>query len=423
MLLKRSKVIPPSALRNNKQKIKEISLEDQTITQNAGEEINLLDLLIVLIKRKRLIIGITFSIATVAAVIGLFMTPIYKAETKILPPQQGSSGMASQLLGQLGGAASLIGGAVGVKTSNDLYIALLKSRPILDSIIGRFKLMELYKAKSMEDARKTLATVLRAQDDKKSGIISIGIEDKDPKMAADIANAFVDELRNYNKKLALTEASHKRLFFEEQLKDVKEGLIKSEEAMRGFQEKTGAFKIDDQAKAAIEGIAKLKATIAEREVQIKVMKTYATSYNPDTQRVEEELKGLKEQLSGLEAKSSGGNPDVILSTGRIPALGTEYIRKMREFKYNEALYEILLRQYEMARLEEAKDAPVIQIIEKAIPPEKKIKPNRSMMVMLAMVTGFFISVFAAFFMEYLEKAGEDPETKARLKALKKAASF
>ena len=387
------------------------------------DEINLLDLLIVLAKRKRLIIGITFGAALIAAIVSLTMTPIYKAETKILPPQQGSSGMASQLLSQLGGAASFIGGAAGVKTSNDLYIALLKSRPILDNIIDKFKLMELYKAKHREDGRKTLVLALKTQDDKKSGIVSIGMEDKDPKLAADIANAFVDELREYNKRLALTEASQKRLFFEEQLKDVKEGLIKSEEAMKGFQEKTGAFKIDEQAKAAIEGIAKLRAQIAEREVQIRVMRTYATSFNPDIQRVEEELKGLKEQLRGLEEKGSGNNPDVILSTGRIPALGTEYIRKLREFKYHEALYEILLKQYEMARLDEAKDAPIIQVIEKAIPPEKRIKPKRSQMVMIASVTGFFISVIAAFLVEYVGRSAENPETKIRLETLRRHAGL
>jgi len=387
------------------------------------DEINLLDLLIVLAKRKRLIIGITFGAAVIAAIASLLMTPIYKAETKILPPQQGSSGMASQLLSQLGGAASFIGGAAGVKTSNDLYIALLKSRPILDNIIDKFKLMELYKAKHREDGRKTLVLALKTQDDKKSGIVSIGMEDKDPKLAADIANAFVDELREYNKRLALTEASQKRLFFEEQLKDVKEGLIKSEEAMKGFQEKTGAFKIDEQAKAAIEGIAKLRAQIAEREVQIRVMRTYATSFNPDIQRVEEELKGLKEQLRGLEEKGSGNNPDVILSTGRIPALGTEYIRKLREFKYHEALYEILLKQYEMARLDEAKDAPIIQVIEKAIPPEKRIKPKRSQMVMIASVTGFFISVIAAFLVEYVGRSAENPETKIRLETLRRHAGL
>lgn len=162
----------------------------------------------------------------------------------------------------------------------------------------------------------------------------------------------------------------------------------------------------------------MRALIAEKEIQIRVMKTYATSHNPDIQKLEEELKGLREHLSILEAKGSGGNPDVILSTGRIPALGTEYIRKMREFKYNEALYEIMAKQYEMARLDEAKDAPIIQVIEKAIPPEKRIKPNRSQMVMIATVAGFFFSVFAAFLMEFIEKSSADPKTREGIKRLR-----
>lgn len=386
------------------------------------DEINLLDLLIVLVKRKGLIIGITLGTALITAIISLTMTPIYKAETKVLPPQQGSSSLASQLLGQLGGVAGLAGGSLG-KTSNDLYIALLKSRPILDNVIDRLKLMELYKAKNREDARQALISALRTQDDKKSGIVSIGIEGKDPKMAADIANTFVEELRDYNKRLALTEASQRRLFFEEQLKDVKESLIKSEESMKTFQEKTGVIRIDEQAKAVMEGIAQLRAQIAEKEVQIKVMKTYATSYNPDIQRTEEELKGLREQISKLEKTDGNGNPDVILSTDRMPSISTAYIRKLREFKYNEALYEILLKQYELARLDEAKDAPIIQVIEKAIPPEKRIKPKRSQMVMIAMVAGFFISVFAAFLMEYVGRSSEDPETKMRLETLRRHAGL
>lgn len=386
------------------------------------DEINLLDLLIVLVKRKGLIIGITLGTALITAIISLTMTPIYKAETKVLPPQQGSSSLASQLLGQLGGVAGLAGGSLG-KTSNDLYIALLKSRPILDNVIDRLKLMELYKAKNREDARQALVSALKTQDDKKSGIVSIGIEGKDPKMAADIANTFVEELRDYNKRLALTEASQRRLFFEEQLKDVKEALIKSEESMKTFQEKTGVIRIDEQAKAVMEGIAQLRAQIAEKEVQIKVMKTYATSYNPDIQRTEEELKGLREQISKLEKTDGNGNPDVILSTDRMPSIGTAYIRKLREFKYNEALYEILLKQYELARLDEAKDAPIIQVIEKAIPPEKRIKPKRSQMVMIAMVAGFFISVFAAFLMEYVGRSSEDPETKMRLETLRRHAGL
>ena len=395
-------------------------MEERQIQQE--DEINLFDYLIVLLKRKRLIMGITFGAAIITAIISLIMPPIYRAETKILPPQQGSS-MATQFLSQLGSAAGLVGGAVGIKTPNDLYIGLLKSRLVLDGVIDRFKLMELYKTKSRENARRGLADTLKARDDKKSGIITIGVEDKDPKRAADMANAFVEELKNMNKGLAVTEAGQRRLFFEEQLKDTKEALIKAEDSMEGFQERTGAIKIDEQAKAVIEGIANLRAQIAAKEVGLKVMRTYATPQNPDIQRAEEELRGLRIELRKLEAKGGGQNPDPLMPTGRIPALGTEYIRKLREFKYQEALYEILLKQYEAARLDEARDAAIIQVIEKAIPPEKRVKPKRKQMVMIATFSGLFFSVFAAFFMEYIEKLKSNPEDKVRLEAIKKNANF
>lgn len=209
----------------------------------------------------------------------------------------------------------------------------------------------------------------------------------------------------------------------EQLKDAKESLIKAEESMRGFQERTGAIKIDEQAKAVIEGIAQLRAQIAAKEVGLKVMRTYATPQNPDLQRTEEELRGLRAELRKLEARGSDHNPDPLMPTGRIPGVGTEYIRKLRDFKYNEALYEILLKQFEAAKLDEAKDAAMIQVIEKAIPPEKRAKPKRKQMVMIAMVTGFFFSIFAAFFMEYIEKSSKGPDNKERFETLKRYANF
>lgn len=370
--------------------------------QQLDDEINLIDYFIVIARRKWLIIGITLLTAVTTAVISLYMPPIYMAETKILPPQGASSSMASQIMSQLGGLGAIVGSTAGIKTPNDFYIEVLKSRNILDHIIDKFKLIELYKAKTHEDARISLAGALKAKDDKKSGIMTIGIENKDPKMAADIANAFVDELKNFNRGFAVTEAAQRRLFFEEQLKDAKESLIKSEESIKGFQERTGVFKMDEQSKAVLEGIANLRAFIAAKEVELKVMKTYATPRNPDTQKVEEEIKGLREQLGNLSVKGSGHNPDPLISTDIMPSLGTEYIRKMREFKYHETLYEILLKQYEAARLDEARDAATVQVIDKAIPPENRIKPKRRQMVMIAGVTGLFLSIFTVFFMEYIK---------------------
>jgi uncharacterized protein involved in exopolysaccharide biosynthesis len=384
-------------------------------------EIDLLDYLFVLLKRKRFIAAVTAGITVLTVIVSLIIPRTYRAESKIMPPQQAQS-LSSQVLGQLSGVvgAGMIGTVAGIKTPGDLYVGLLKSRPVLDAIVDRFTLMRLHKTTYREDARKRLLGQLTASDDKKSGIITIAVEDKDPKRAAEMANAFVDELKNLNKRLAVTEAGQRRLFYEEQLKDVKESLLQAEESLKGFQEKTGAIKMDDQARAVIQGLAQVRAQIAAKEVQLRVMKTYATVNNPDAQRLEEEVRGLREQMGRLEAKG-GHNPDALMPTNRMPQVGTDYLRRMRELKFNEALYEILLKQFEVAKLDEARDATVIQVIEQAVQPEKKFKPKRTQMVLIAFVVGLFISIFGAFFLEFIERSGQDPERRKRLEQLKAAA--
>ena len=392
------------------------------LPSHVEDEINLLDYLIVLLKRKKLIISITLGAAAITAIIVFIMTPIYRAETRILPPQTGSSSTALSMLTQMSGAQGITE-SLGLKTPSDLYVGMLESRTVADRIIDRFNLMELYKADYREDARKELLEdVLGAETDKDSGIITISVEDKDPKRAADMANAFVEELKNLTKGLAVTEASQRRLFFEEQLKDTKMALVKAEEEMQGFQEKTGALQVDAQTKAIIEGIAMLRAQIAAKEVQLKVMRTYATAQNPDFQRAEDELNGLKAELGKLEAKGGSGH-DTIIPTGRMPEVGTEYVRRLRDLKFYEDLYELLTKQYEAAKLDEAKEAAVIQVIDKAIQPEKRAKPKRTLMVLIATFTGFFLSIFVAFFLEYKESASRDPENKERFETLKRYAAF
>jgi tyrosine-protein kinase Etk/Wzc len=393
---------------------------NQTRQGNDGGQIDLIDLLLILAKRKGLIIGITLGLTLLIAIISMLMTPTYLAETKILPPQTNAS-MAAQLLNQIGAATALLGGVSGAKSPNELYIGLLKSRPVLDHVIDRFNLMKLYDKEYHEDARRTLLKNIKARSDPKSDIITVGVEDKDPKRAADMANALIEELRDMNKGLSVTEASQRRLFFEEQLKDAKDSLSKAEEAMKGFQEKSGAVKIDAQADAIIEGISQLRAQIAAKEVQVRVMRTYSTPQNPDILRAEEELKGLNGQLAKLETKSEGGN--VIVPTGDLTATGTQYARLMRDLKFNETLYELLFGQFQAAKIDEARDAAVIQVIEKAVPPEKRAWPKRGLMVILAMISGFVVSTVIAFFMEYVEKVSVNPETKERVETLKKYASF
>jgi uncharacterized protein involved in exopolysaccharide biosynthesis len=366
-----------------------------------SDEIIIINYLIVIARKKKLIAGITFGISIVALIVSLILPPIYRAEIKILPPQQSSTSMASQLLSQLGGGmATLASSAIGIKNPNDMYIGMLKSRTVYDRIVDGFGLMKVYDVQYREDARKKLDKSVGAKGGK-DGIITVTVEDKDPKRAAEMANAFIEELKQLSKGLAVTEAAQRRLFFEEQLTDVKMSLIKAEESIKGFQEKTGVLKLDDQARAIIAGIASLRAQIAAKEVQQKVIRTYATAQNPDLQRIEEEAQALQVELQKLETKGGIGY-DPLMSTGRMPSVGTDYMRKLRDVKYNETLYELLAKQYEMAKLDEARDAVVFQVIDKAVVPEKRVKPKRTLIVVLAILGGFLFSILLVLVNEYVK---------------------
>ncbi len=376
------------------------------------QNINILDYLLVLLRRRRFIITVTVGVTLLTAIVAFVIPKTYRAESKILVPTPNQN-LSAQLLSQLSGSGLNLGIAAGMKTPNDLYMGLLKSRVVLDAVIDKFKLMELYDTRYREDARRYLLDQLKLMNERKSGIITVAVEDRSPARAADMANAFIEELRNLNKSLAVTEASQRRLFYEEQLKAVKTSLITAEESMKAFQENTGAVKIDDQGRAAIQGIAHVRAQIAAKEVQLRVMKTYATARNPDAQRLEEEIKGLREQLGRMP----------IVSTGRMPQLGTDHLRNLRELKFNEALYEMLLKQFEVAKLDEARDATVIQVIEQAAPPEKKVKPKRAQMVGIAFAVSLLFSILGAFFLQFLDRSKENPENKERLEQIRELAGF
>jgi len=385
-----------------------MSKEMESRTVPDEDEIDLTELFRALSRRRRLILGITAASAAVAVVVSLLLPVYYKAETRILPPQDKGSNLAAQLMGQAGGLIALAGGAAGGKSQGELFVAMTKSRTVLDRMVDRFDLMKLYKGKYREDARKSLVGVLKVLEDRKSGIISLTVEDRDPKRAADMANAFVEELKSLAGGLALSEAGQRRMFFEDQLRQTKVSLANAEEEVKGFQQRTGMFQVDAQARAIIEGIARLRAGIAVKEVEAKVLRSFATAQNPDLQRVEEEIRALRIELEKVET-SKGHGIDPLMPSGRIPEVGTEYLRKLRQLKYNETIFELLSKQYELAKLDEAKDAVVIQVIDRAIPPERKAGPRRALIVLLATVTALFLSGLIGLLLEQpWKKAGAPP---------------
>ena len=376
----------------------------------ASGEIDLLDLLIVLAKRKKQIFRFTAGIAIVSVIVSLSLPKIYTASTTIMPPQQGQSSAAS-MLGQMGALAGMAGSSLGIKNPGDLYIGMLKSRNVEDDLIRRFDLKALYKARTEEDARKTLEGNAAISDDKKSGMISIAISDKDPKRAADIANAYVDELNRLTASLAVTEASQRRLFFENQLKLVKDNLAKAEYDLQALQQKAGLIQVYPQEKEIAESNAKLRAEIAAKEVELSAMRVGVTPNNPEYVRLQGELESLKKKLGG---SNEGNGSDPSMSKDSL-----EYIEKFRNVKYNQAVLEMLYKQYELAKIDEAKDYPVIQVLDKATPPERKSKPKRALIVIASTLIALFLSIFWAFISEATEKAKSDPERSEKYDSLKK----
>lgn len=371
------------------------------------EEINLLELLQVVVKRKRLITRVCGSVAILSVAVSLFLPNIYSATAKILPPQKESGGGLAAMLGQAGGLAGLAAG-IGIGGSSDLYLGILKSRSVADAVIKRLDLAKVFETKTPDETRKALEGAVKVQAGK-DGIIAITADNKDPKLAAALANVFVEELGRKSVQLNLTKAGTERAFLEKRLEVVKDDLKRAEEELRSFEVKNKAVKVDSQAAASIEGIARLKAEIVAKEVQLASLRSYETDESPEVKVIQAAIGKLRSQLNGLVG--GGGSGDGIPTMGSVPNLGLEYARRMREVKTQEAIFEQLTKQFEVAKLTEAKDSSSIQVLDDAVVPVKKSKPKRSLIVILATVTAFFVSVFLAFILEYLEKMSAEDRTR------------
>jgi tyrosine-protein kinase Etk/Wzc len=375
------------------------------ITAPDDEQVGLVDLLIVFAKRKRLILGVPVAMGVICAAISFILPPVYKANTKILPPQQSQQTGAAALLAQLGGAGGMAAGVAGLKNPNDLYIGMLKSRTVADRLIGKFNLKDVYETESVEKARKIL-DAKTAIVSGKDGLISIDVEDESAKRSADMAEAYSAELVRLTRDFAVTEASQRRLFFSNQLQLAKDNLAKAEAASRGAIDASGLISIEGESRGVVETVARLRAQISAKEIQLNSMKAFVTTDHPESRRVQEELSSLRQQLDGLE--HGDGTQAGNASNNQSPS-GLKSIQLLRDVKYYQMLYELLSKQYEVARLDEAKDGSVVQILDHAVVPEKRFKPQRSLIVLGGMVAGFFIAIFWALISEAKQRAMQRPE--------------
>lgn len=387
-------------------------------TSPAGNDVNLIDLLIILAKHKRLLIILPLVMALLGAAYSFVLPNVYLANTKLLPPQQPQSGAAA-LLSQLGGVASVVAGGAGPKNANDVYIAMLQSRTVADRLIKRFDLATVYEERSPENTRKALAartTIVTGKD----GLITIDVEGTDQKLVAQVANGYVDELLKLTKVLAVTEASQRRLFFEQQLELAKDNLATAEMTLKRTLQSGGVISVDSESRALVETVGRVRAQIVAKEIQLRSMQAFVTTNNPEYKRAQEELNSLHGELAKLEnGRSSGAAGN---GGGATPA-GLENIKVLREVKYYQMLYELLAKQYEAARLDEAKDVSIIQVLDRAIEPERKFKPKRAVIVLAAALAGLFLAAVYACIVEMQKAALQSPERAAQIARLRSHLRF
>jgi uncharacterized protein involved in exopolysaccharide biosynthesis len=349
-------------------------------SQDAGVDavddgLTLLDLLIPLAESLWTLILVPIVIGLLALGVTFLIPPTFTARTSFLPPQQQQSSAASALA-SLGALAGLGGAAGGVKNPVDQYVALMRSHIVSDRIIDAFELMLVYREKFRVDTRKELDKNVRITAGKKDGLVVIEVDDDDPKRAAAMANRYVSELQVLTSTLAITEAQQRRVFFERQLEQTRDRLASAQKSLESGGFNAGAIKAEP--KAAAEGYARVNAQVTAAEVRLQALRRAFADNTPEVQQQLATLGALRAQLTGLEARAA-------------PQGDADYITRYREFKYQETLFDLFARQYELARADESREGALIQVVDAAAPPEKKSRPRR-LLIALGVWIGSLLAI-------------------------------
>jgi tyrosine-protein kinase Etk/Wzc len=385
------------------------------------QEIDLLDLTALLLRGKKTILKFMLVTAALAAILVYFvMKPMYTAEATFLPPQSAPGSGVSQMMSQLGSLSTLGALSGGLKSPGDVYVGILKSRTIADELIKRFDLQKIYKTKRISDTAKKLkdrSTFVSGKDT----LITISVEDHDANRATSLANGYLDALYEQNGRLALTEASQRRLFFEQQLEHEKDSLADAEVELRKTEEQTGLISPGGQAQLGIDSIAQVRAEISSREIELGALKQAATDQNPAVVRLQTQIDGLQQQLQKLENGAAVRRPgNVLPATAKVPELALEYVRKEREVKYHEVLFGLIAKQYESARLDEAREAPVLQVVDRAVVPDRKSGPPRTLIMLASCLFGALAGAGWIIGKDFVEKLRLDPARGPKYLALRQA---
>jgi uncharacterized protein involved in exopolysaccharide biosynthesis len=353
-----------------------------------------------LLWQERKFIGKFAVRCTALFVIIAFLIPnSYESRTQLMPPDNESStlGMLAALgskIGIGGGALTLGADLLGLKSTGALFVSLLGSDSVKDDLINRFDLRRVYWTSTYRSARKWLEWNTDVEEDKKSGVISITVSDRNPQRAAAMAQAYVDELNRLVATLNTGAAHRERVFLEERLKVVKADLDESSKAFSEFASKNTAIDIKEQGKAMVEAAATLQGEAIAAESELRGLEQIYTPENVRVRAVQARLAELKRQLAKLGGASSldpavdpNSSEAIYPSIRQLPLLGVGWADLYRRVKIDETVYEVLTQQYELARVEEAKEVPSIKVIDPGKPPEKRSGPPRTLIILAGAVMG------------------------------------
>lgn len=399
----------------------EAGVDDFAPPEDSGTptSVVVINVLTQLASHKWLIAWVSGAAILIGFLYGLALPNRYTAITRIMPPRQTES--TTSLLNSMPGVGSIgdvAAGGLSLKDPNAIYIGLLKSRPIADAIIERFNLRAAYGAKDMTAAREKLEDATRVASEK-SGLISISATDGDKSRATGMANAYPEELRTLSRRISFTEASKRRLFFEDQLKEAKNDLASAESAFQLVQQNKGLLHLDTQSGVIIGSLANVRLQIAAKQVELEALRSYSTEHNPDVELEEHELSALQGEAARMEQHESSSDFSE-LGIKDVPKAGKEYVRALQEVQYRQAFFDLMLKQYEAARLDEAKEAAVIQVVEPAIEPDRRSSPKRLVILLVFMIGGLVSGYLAGRFLDFADIARSDPESAAALRGLKYA---
>jgi tyrosine-protein kinase Etk/Wzc len=364
---------PPSMFRLNSRGKSVPTQHQEAIVHSApASSAFMLTWLRVTINRKKLVGSTAVAIVVLGLAAALLLPNHYTATVVILPPLQTTSTAAAMMaqMGNMGGIASMAGAGLGIKNPNDQQVALLKSRTVEDAMVDRFALRELYRRKYVSTARKQWEKHTEVENGLKDGLIRISVTDSNARRAAEMANGWVEEYQRFTATIAITEAAQRRLFYERELGVARADLAHAEEDMKQTEQRTGMIDIEGQDRSMIATAAVLRGQLAAKQIEIRAMREFAAEQNPDLQRAEQQAAGMEGQLAAMDAASDRKTGDLIAPKGTVTQSGLDYARSLREVKYRETVQDLLMRQYEGARVDEARQGALIQVVDPSIVPDR-----------------------------------------------------